>query len=200
MSLSITDSRCFSLYIRFNIDKSNERSDKSNKRTTRMADTSEFQRLLAKGSSLTGFMSKNYTAFVGIVLGIVVFTIIVVCFLREYCMRKWGIEVCPGAVRRRRDRLSREERLRMAQDEQLAVQVQQEFEGEKKRRIQHRRDERRKKYEVFLKPYTMVSQPTCVFALSRLSGDIRSSMFLLCYYRLSRKTTFYTQIVKKIRR
>ena len=47
----------------------------------------------------------------------------------------------------------------MLEDERLAMQIQQEMEDERKlAAIKKRRNERRRKYQQFLEPYTLVSE------------------------------------------
>jgi hypothetical protein len=93
-------------------------------------------------------------------IGVIVVISVAVCVLHEYCKRRWGITICPGAGRG--GRISREEQLQRAEEfylRRLADQGQRDElrDNNREAAIQRLRQERRQKYLVFLKPYTMVS-------------------------------------------
>jgi len=100
------------------------------------------------------FLGQSYGTFVGSVISGVLVVLIITCVVREVCYRRFGVDVCPGAA----GSLTRARRQRQVmQDQRLAMEVQQGLEREHQQETSNRRRaERRAKYEVFLKPYTMV--------------------------------------------
>jgi Zn-finger nucleic acid-binding protein len=84
-----------------------------------------------------------------------VFSILISTYvIREVCYRRFGIDVCPGAAG---SWTRARERRQVMMDERAAMEIQQAMEREDRTSASNRRrEERRAKYEVFLKPYTMV--------------------------------------------
>ena len=100
------------------------------------------------------FLGHHYSAFVAYVV-VGVFVILVSTYvIREVCYRRYGIDVCPGAAGNLH---GARQRRQVMQDARVALEVQEEIEQENRRNAcAQRRKERRAKYELFLKPYTMV--------------------------------------------
>jgi hypothetical protein len=116
-------------------------------------------------------LSENFWAMALIVILALIVLILGVCFLREYCWRKCGIEVCPGAAGSYRERQQRELAQQMEEeDRQRALEVERQWREE---RTQERRKERRAKYEVYLEKYSMVS--------ASVATSESGACFLFCF-------------------
>lgn len=118
----------------------------------RILQNSETEEKETFGNKLYGLATENYLAFVGIVIGCVVFISFAVCFLKAYCKQRYNIEICPGASGRRRN--DRDDQLRVLQQERFSQALQMELDEEERRLARH--NERRLKYEALVKENKMV--------------------------------------------
>lgn len=83
------------------------------------------------------------------IVAVLILIVVCYCIVREFVYRKWGIECYPRHFSPQQQQL---------EDERLAIEIQLELEElEHRELIMARRCERRRKYEQFLAPYTMVS-------------------------------------------
>mmetsp|Transcript_18811 Transcript_18811/g.26521 ORF Transcript_18811/g.26521 Transcript_18811/m.26521 type:complete len:166 (+) Transcript_18811:86-583(+) len=103
----------------------------------------------------------DFGSFVALVCAVSFVLVIVGFWLREYCKRKHGRDICIGAATVRGGMASHnrasavqphQDNSMVDEDEQLARQLQEQFkEEEKEARLERKRQERRKKYKALLK-------------------------------------------------
>jgi hypothetical protein len=111
-------------------------------------------------SDFGDFLQNHSFAFFGYVLGGLIGLILSYCVIRECLYHKYGYDCCSGAIAGNitsRSRMSRSSHNQYLDDQRLAIDLQIEMAEESRQEVMAmKRKVRRRKYEKFLMPYTMV--------------------------------------------
>mmetsp|Transcript_25105 Transcript_25105/g.35164 ORF Transcript_25105/g.35164 Transcript_25105/m.35164 type:complete len:357 (-) Transcript_25105:457-1527(-) len=122
---------------------------------------------------------NDFGTFVGLLVAISFALVIAGFWLREYCKRKHGRDICVGAgsvrTHNRASSVQPHQDSSTEEDERMAHQLQERFREEaKEARLERKRKERRKKYKALLKQNTVVVTDDLLFYLP---PDIESGEF-----------------------
>jgi hypothetical protein len=124
------------------------------------------------------YLKHHSGEFIGFIVGGMIALILTYCICREYINTKWGHGCCygPQEAARHRATMLRELRLQTMADARVVAELQRELDNEREQQLsENRKQERREKYERFLKPYTMVSSQTyCFNCFKKRLGTSRS--------------------------
>jgi hypothetical protein len=107
----------------------------------------------------TGMLHQRLGLFIFLVAFGFALAIVLTVAIREYYLRKYGVDVCPGIGNRQSHSHSRHvNRNQIQTDEELAQELQRQLNEETREQDRlEKRKERREWYVSYIKPYTMVS-------------------------------------------
>jgi len=121
------------------------------------------------GSTGWNFSEQRFGAFVFVVTGVVTVVLLIIIFLREVYWRKYGVDICPNFLSRRRPRRSDpNEEADRAMAEELQRQLNEE---EREAERIAKRKERREWYEQYIKDFTMVAEKKDLFYAHEATND-----------------------------